>query len=62
MKIHKPRVVPEFYVEPEPRVLYVIRLVTGELCNCNDEKDAIKLLREQCDQYVKLMQMFAKTQ
>lgn len=60
MKIHKPEVVPEFYVDPNPRVLYVVRLVTGELCNANDEKDAIKLLGDQCRMYVKFMQQFAK--
>ena len=60
MKIHKPRVTPEFYVDPTPRVLYVVRLVTGEMCNANDEKDAIKLLGDQCRMYVKLMQQFAK--
>ena len=60
MKIHKPEVVPEFYMDPTPRVLYVVRLVTGELCNANDAKDAIKMVTEQCAQYVKFMQMFAK--
>jgi hypothetical protein len=60
MKICKPEVVPEFYVEPTPRVVYVVRLVTGELCNANDEKDAIKILGTQCAEYVKFMQMFAK--
>jgi hypothetical protein len=60
MKVHKPEVVPEFYMDPTPRVVYVVRLVTGELCNANDEKDAIKMLGSQCQQYVKFMQMLAK--
>ena len=60
MKIHKPRIIPEFCVDPTPRVLYVVRLVTGERCNANDAKDATKMLVEQCAQYVKFMQMFAK--
>jgi len=59
VKVYKPKVVPEFHMDPTPRVLYTVRLVSGMTCNCNDVKDAIRTLDDQCKQYLRFMQMFA---
>jgi len=58
MQIHLPKIVPEFYVDPEPRVLYVVELVDGSSCNVDDAEDAVVLLDEQCLDYIRLMKRF----
>ena len=57
MKIHKPKVTPEFYTEPF-RVLYVVRCVDGSLCNVEDAEEAIALLAKECTEYLKFMKKF----
>lgn len=59
MKVHKPKLLPEFHGLPTPRVVYVVKMVTGDRCNCNDADEAIDLLQSQCAAYVKIMQQFA---
>lgn len=58
MKIHKPSIIPEFYHEPKPRVLFVLRAVNGDLVNCNDAAGAVAGLEEECQKYVQLMAEF----
>lgn len=58
MMIHKPEIVPEFYIDPDPRILYVVRMVGGELCNVDSAMEAVHMLDEQCREYVKLMAQF----
>ena len=59
MKIRKPKIIPEFYTEPEPRVLYVVRSVDGSLCNVEDAQEAADMLEDQCDVYVRMMKRFS---
>jgi len=62
MHIYKPKIVPEFYISDDglgPRVLYVVKFVSGELCNVDDAGEAVKMLDEQCREYVELMARFS---
>ena len=58
MKIRKPRIVPAFYMFPEPRVVYEVLLVDGSLCSVESADQAVKILDKQCEEYVKLMGQF----
>lgn len=61
MKIHIPKLFPEFHVDGfkaadiEPRVLWIVEGIDGEGTICDTAEDATKLLRSETDDYRKMM-------
>lgn len=59
MKLYRPKVWIEFYVDPVPRALHVVRCVDGEECNCDDAADAIDLLDKETKKYLRIMRVMS---
>lgn len=60
MKLYRPKVWIEFYADPVPRPLHVVRCVDGGECNCDSAEDAIDLLNQESEKYLRLMALLIK--